>query len=99
MHILNQMTASHELNELKDLLQKLYPDSRFEYIDNPREEKSTNSLKVVNQKFRDMGHQGIYVNEDHLKELVETCKQYPERWKINLPYIHPVSFWQKLQGE
>lgn len=37
VHILNQMTATHELNELKDLLVRLYPEAKFEYIKNPRD--------------------------------------------------------------
>jgi hypothetical protein len=30
------MTATHKLNDLKDLLVELYPDATYEYIDNPR---------------------------------------------------------------
>ena len=29
VHILNQMTATHELNELKDILVKMYPDAKY----------------------------------------------------------------------
>ena len=36
VHILNQMTACHELNQLKDILVELYPETKYEYIDNPR---------------------------------------------------------------
>lgn len=34
------MTASHKLNDLKDILLKLYPEAKYEYIDNPRIEKA-----------------------------------------------------------
>lgn len=42
------MTATHKLNDLKDLLIELYPETTYEYIDNPRTEKAENSLKVKN---------------------------------------------------
>lgn len=48
VNILNQMTATHKLNDLKDLLMELYPDASYEYIDNPRAEQAKNSLKVKN---------------------------------------------------
>lgn len=97
INILNQMTASHELNDLKDLLVKLYPEAKYEYIENPREEKAENSLKVINEKFKEMGHKGIFVNEEDLKKLVEVCRTHHDRWELNLPYIKPVSFWKKQQ--
>ena len=70
VHILNQMTASHELNELKDILVKMYPEAKYEYIENPRDEKAENSLVVRNDKFKDMGHEGININENDLRDLV-----------------------------
>lgn len=48
VNILNQMTACHKLNELKDLLIELYPGATYEYIDNPRAELQSNSLKAKN---------------------------------------------------
>ena len=64
------MTATHELNELKDILVKLYPDAKYEYIDNPRNEKAENTLKVKNDNFKSLGYVGIEINEDDLKKLV-----------------------------
>lgn len=42
------MTSTHNINDLKDILIKLYPDVKYEYIDNPRTELSSNSLNVRN---------------------------------------------------
>lgn len=74
VHILNQMTATHKLNDLKDFLIKLYPEAKYEYIDNPRAEKAANSLIVKNDKFTDLGHKGIDINEEDIKKLVECCR-------------------------
>ena len=89
------MTATHELNELKDILVKLYPDAKFEYIDNPRQEKAENTLKVKNDNFKDLGYVGIEVNEADLRSLVEVCRKYPERFQQNSAFIKPISFWNK----
>lgn len=59
VHILNQMTSTHRLNDLKDLLISLYPEATYEYIKNPRTEKSANELSVKNENFKKLGHQGI----------------------------------------
>ena len=59
VHILNQMTSTHNINELKDLLIELYPEATCEYIDNPRAELAKNSLKVKNEKFTHLGHKGV----------------------------------------
>ena len=67
VHILNQMTATHELNELKDILVKLYPDAKYEYIDNPRDEKAENTLTVRNDNFKGLGYVGIEINENEIK--------------------------------
>jgi len=59
VEILNQMTATHKLNDLKDLLVSVYPEAEANYIDNPRVEKAGNSLNVRNDKFKNMGFVGI----------------------------------------
>lgn len=91
------MTATHSLNELKDILVKLYPDAKYEYIDNPRDEKAENTLKVKNDNFKNMGYVGIEINEDDLQKLVEVCKKYPESFTKNFNFIKPVSFWKRVQ--
>ena len=95
VNILNQMTACHKLNDLKDLLISLYPDATFEYIDNPRTEKAGNSLKVVNKNFEDLGHKGIDINIEDIKKLVEVCKQNQDRFDKIKDFVKPVSFWKR----
>ena len=48
VQILNQMTESISLNQLKDILVKIYPSAKFEYLENPRNEQSQNQLSVKN---------------------------------------------------
>ena len=75
VNILNQMTATHELNELKDILVSIYPDAKYEYIENPRAEKAENTLTVKNDKFKKLGYKGIEISHDEVKKLVEACKE------------------------
>ena len=75
VNILNQMTATHELNELKDILVNIYPEAKYEYIENPRDEKAENTLTVRNDKFKKMGYKGIEINHEEVKKLVEACKE------------------------
>lgn len=56
------MTATHKLNDLKDLLLQLYPEATYEYIDNPRTEKPANTLVVKNDKFKQLGYKGVQIN-------------------------------------
>lgn len=49
------MTATHKLNDLKDVLIGLYPEATYEYIDNPRAELAANGLNAQNEKFKQLG--------------------------------------------
>lgn len=89
------MTETISLNELKEMLLRLFPEARHENIENPRMEKAENSLVALNEKFKKLGHEGIKVNEEDIKKLVEACRKNKERFEINLSYIKPVSFWHK----
>jgi hypothetical protein len=52
-------------------------------------------LVAENEKFKRLGHQGLKVNEDDIKSLVEACRKNKERFEMNLPYMKPISFWTK----
>lgn len=83
MNILNQMTNTHKLNDLKDALIELYPDATWQYIDNPRAELAANDLNVKNDKFKKLGLDGIQINEVDLRKLVEACRANKERFEKN----------------
>ena len=99
INILNQMTATHKLNDLKDLLVSLYPEATYTYIDNPRQEKAGNSLNVKNDKFKKLGYEGIEINAEDIRELVEVCREHRHMFEKNKESIMPVSFWQKFTVE
>lgn len=69
------MTETISLNQLKDMLLKMYPKAKYENITNPRQEKAENSLVAENEKFKKLGHSGLKVNEEDIRKLVEACKQ------------------------
>lgn len=75
------MTATHKLNDLKDFLLQIYPDAKFQYINNPRAEKAGNSLVAKNDKFKDLGHNGIHINPDDIKALVEVCRANKDKFE------------------
>ena len=69
------MTACHRLNDIKDFLVELYPDVKYEYINNPRKELASNDLVVKNDKFKNLGYKGIEINKDDVIKLVELCRE------------------------
>lgn len=89
------MTETISLNQLKEMLLRLYPDAKYENIENPRVEKAENSLFAENEKFKKLGHEGLKVNEDDVRSLVEAIRENKERFELNLPYMKPISFWKK----
>lgn len=56
------MTETIQLNQLRDLLLRLYPEAKYENLDNPRIEKADNTLVAENEKFKKLGHKGLKVN-------------------------------------
>ena len=77
------------------MLVKLYPEAKYENLENPRIEKAENTLVAENEKFKKLGHLGLKVNKSDVKSLVEACRKNKERFELNLPYMKPISFWRK----
>jgi len=48
-----------------------------------------------NEKFKKLGHEGLKVNEEDIRSLVEACRRNKERFGMNLEFMRPVSFWRK----
>ena len=89
--ILNQMTETHNLVYLSELLQRLYPHTTVQHLDNPRKELVENQLNVTNQKFLDMGLNPIYLDGDKVREIYNAIQQFKDR--VDLRHIKPKSFW------
>ena len=89
--IRNQMTETHRLTYLVEILKKNFPNTKVEYLDNPRNELVKNELEVKNEKFLELGLEPIYLNSDALKEIHNMVKDNKDR--IDMRHIMPKSFW------
>lgn len=89
--IRNQMTETHCLIDLVKLIKKLYPDTTYQYISNPRKELVSNDLVVSNKQILDLGLKPHYLDSDKLKEIYRAVNMYKQN--INQKYIMPLSFW------
>ena len=91
--IFNQMTETHNLMYLADIIKKVNPKTSIEFLENPRNELVKNELVVSNKQFLDLGLSPIYLDEDHIKEIFDSIKSNPDR--VNMKFIKPMSFWKK----
>ena len=91
VRIFNQMTETHNLNKLANMIKDIYPDTTISYIDNPRKELRSNDLNVKNQQFLELGLEPIYLNKEKIEEIYNFIK---ENWvEIKGHTILPTSFW------
>jgi UDP-sulfoquinovose synthase len=89
--IFNQMTETHNLNTLADLIQKRFENVSVVNIDNPRKELKQNGLQVSNQQFLELGLNPIYIDSDRIQEIYDYVKQYNS--SLNNSFILPSSKW------
>jgi UDP-sulfoquinovose synthase len=76
--ILNQMTETHRLRDLAELVSGI-SGAEIDYIDNPRNEAAENDLFVENRQFLEMGLNPVTLEEGLLKEVTEIAKKYAYR--------------------
>lgn len=92
--ILNQMTETHSVRELAELISRLTGVS-ISNISNPRNEADENELHVVNDKLQIMGLEPVTLEEGLLTEIMEIAKKYSGR--CDKDRIPCVSYWTKDQ--
>jgi UDP-sulfoquinovose synthase len=78
VHILNQMTETHRVNDLAKLVSVL-TNAEIDYVDNPRNEDAENELRVENRQFLDLGLEPITLAEGVLAEVTEIATKYADR--------------------
>jgi UDP-sulfoquinovose synthase len=78
VHILNQMTETHRVNDLAKLVSVL-TGAEIDYVDNPRNEDAENELRVENRQFLDLGLEPITLAEGVLSEVTEIATKYADR--------------------
>ena len=76
--ILNQMTETHRLRDLADLVSSI-TGAPIDYVDNPRNEAAENELFVENRQFLEMGLEPVTLEEGLLKEVSEIAGKYADR--------------------
>jgi UDP-sulfoquinovose synthase len=78
VRILNQMTETHRLIDLAELIADLTGAS-IQYLDNPRKEADANDLHVANDTFLSLGLEPITLETGLLDEVREIAAKYAER--------------------
>lgn len=76
--ILNQMTETHRVRELAQLVSSL-TDTPIDYLKNPRNEAVENELLVENRCFLEMGLKPTTLAEGLMREVTEIALKYAER--------------------
>lgn len=76
--ILNQMTETHQVKYLAELVSKL-TGTEINYLENPRNEAAENELRVENKCFLEMGLKPTTLEAGLMKEVTEIAKKYAHR--------------------
>lgn len=89
--IFNQITETHRLIDLANLIKKIIPNASIQFIDNPRKELIENSLEVSNNNFLELGLKPIYLNEEKILDIYNFITINTDI--IDNTKILPISFW------
>jgi UDP-sulfoquinovose synthase len=90
VHIFNQMTETHCLNDLANKVSKL-TGAKISYVENPRKEALKNELKVSNDCFLNIGLKPTTLDDSLMVEIVNVARKFKDR--VKLDKILPISKW------
>jgi len=90
--ILNQMTETHRVHDLAELIARI-SGAAVEMVPNPRQESAENELHVTNDTFLELGLQPTTLSEGLMHEVEETAKRYAHR--ADLSKIPARSLWNR----
>ena len=78
VNILNQMTETHRVRDLAEMIHRL-TGAEVAHVDNPRNEAAENDLHVANDRFLGMGLEPIRLEAGVLEEVREIARKYADR--------------------
>jgi len=92
VRIFNQMTETHRVRDLAEMIAKM-TGAKVAYLPNPRKEADENELIVNNDQFLALGLNPITLAEGLLSEVVDVAKKFAHR--IDRSRVPAVSAWTK----
>ena len=90
--IFNQMTETHRVRDLAELVAKL-TGAQVSYLPNPRKEAAENDLVVRNEQFLELGLDPITLENGLLSEVVDVARKFA--YRVDRSRIPAVSAWTK----
>jgi len=78
VQIFNQMTETHRVSELAELVAKL-TGAKIEHLPNPRKEAADNDLVVEAKSLVELGLKPTRLEKGLLEEVIEIAKRYADR--------------------